>query len=249
MSNPVTFTATVSSSAGTPTGTVSFYDGATLLGSGVVNSGVGTFTTSVLAAGSHSITAVYSGDSNFGAATSNGISETIQDFAVAVTKGGGSSITESEGGQAVFPLTVSPLDGATFPGTVTLSVSGLPSGATAAFEPASVLSGWAATFVTMTVNLPDNSAAQHAVSPFGRGVLPVVLGLILLPFAGKLRKASRRLNRIVSLIVIGLAAVSLVAGLTGCGSVSSSPAQSYTLTVTGTAGSLTHSTTVSLTVK
>jgi uncharacterized repeat protein (TIGR01451 family) len=63
----VTFTATVISTAGTPTGTVQFKDNGTNLGSPVVlnGSGVATFTTSTLAAGVHSISAVYSGDANF----------------------------------------------------------------------------------------------------------------------------------------------------------------------------------------
>ena len=75
----VTFTATVSSSAsGTPSGTVSFYDGSTLLGSGTLSaSDVATFTTSSLAAASHSITASYSGSSVFAGSTSATLSEQI----------------------------------------------------------------------------------------------------------------------------------------------------------------------------
>ncbi|HEX3085245.1 MAG TPA: Ig-like domain repeat protein, partial [Pyrinomonadaceae bacterium] len=62
----VTFTATVSSSAGTPTGTVTFKDGATILGTGTLNgSGQATLTTSSLSTGTHAITAVYEGTSNY----------------------------------------------------------------------------------------------------------------------------------------------------------------------------------------
>ncbi len=63
----VTFTATVTSAAGTPTGTVQFKDGVTNLGAPQVlnGSGVATFSTSTLAAGVHTITADYSGDINF----------------------------------------------------------------------------------------------------------------------------------------------------------------------------------------
>jgi hypothetical protein len=58
----VTFTATVTSTTpGTISGTVTFKDGVTVLGSGLISSGKATFVTSALAAGSHSITAVYSG--------------------------------------------------------------------------------------------------------------------------------------------------------------------------------------------
>ena len=59
----VTFTATVAripAGSGTPTGTVTFKEGATTLGTGTLNgSGVATFTTSTLSVGSHSITAEY----------------------------------------------------------------------------------------------------------------------------------------------------------------------------------------------
>jgi len=69
----VTFTTTVAAAApgaGTPTGTVTFSDGATTLGTGTLNgSGVATFTTAALAVGSHSITASYGGDGNFNAST------------------------------------------------------------------------------------------------------------------------------------------------------------------------------------
>ena len=63
----VTFTATVTSSAGVPTGTVQFKDGGTNLGApqALNGSGVATFTTSSLTAGVHAITAEYSGDANF----------------------------------------------------------------------------------------------------------------------------------------------------------------------------------------
>ncbi|WP_030776268.1 Ig-like domain repeat protein [Streptomyces sp. NRRL F-2664] len=56
----VTFTASVSGDSGTPTGTVMFKEGATVLGSDTLDgSGQATFTTSALAAGSHTITAEY----------------------------------------------------------------------------------------------------------------------------------------------------------------------------------------------
>ena len=63
----VTFTATVASSAGVPTGTVQFKDGGTNLGApqALNGSGAATFTTSSLSAGVHAITADYSGDANF----------------------------------------------------------------------------------------------------------------------------------------------------------------------------------------
>ncbi len=76
----VTLTATVTGAAGstaTPTGTVTFMNGSTTLGTGTLSSGNTTYTTSALPAGSDSITAVYSGDSNFNGSTSAAVTITV----------------------------------------------------------------------------------------------------------------------------------------------------------------------------
>jgi len=77
----VTFTATVAAvapGAGTPTGTVTFMDGATELGTGTLNSSKkATLAIASLAEGTHSITAVYSGDSNFDGNTSAALSQKV----------------------------------------------------------------------------------------------------------------------------------------------------------------------------
>jgi len=72
---PIVMTATVSpvSGGGTPTGSVTYFNGSTQVGTATLNGGVGTFNfnPSSLAVGIYSITAVYSGDSNFSASTSS----------------------------------------------------------------------------------------------------------------------------------------------------------------------------------
>jgi VCBS repeat-containing protein len=74
----VTFTATVSATSGGPTGTVTFLDGAASLGTATLDStGAVSFTTSSLAVGNHSITASYSGDSNFNASTSSAFMQIV----------------------------------------------------------------------------------------------------------------------------------------------------------------------------
>jgi Astacin (Peptidase family M12A)/Bacterial Ig-like domain (group 3)/MBG domain (YGX type)/Chitobiase/beta-hexosaminidase C-terminal domain len=74
----VSFTATVTSSGNSATGSVSFKDGLTVLGTGSLNgSGVATFTTSALAVGTHSITAVYAGDGSNVGSTSAALTQTV----------------------------------------------------------------------------------------------------------------------------------------------------------------------------
>jgi hypothetical protein len=77
----VTLTVTVTASvSGTPTGTVTFKDGTTTLGTVTLNaSAVATFSTTTLAVASHSITAVYSGDSINLASTSSVVNEIVQE--------------------------------------------------------------------------------------------------------------------------------------------------------------------------
>ena len=82
----VTFTATVSTAGTTsPTGTVQFFDGSTLLGTGTLGTAGGvttsTFTTNTLAVGTHAITAVYGGDSNDMASTSTVLSQVVDSTA------------------------------------------------------------------------------------------------------------------------------------------------------------------------
>jgi hypothetical protein len=77
---PVTLKATlaaVAPGAGTPTGTVTFMDGATVLGTGTVVNGVATFKTSTLRKGSHTITTIYAGDTDFLTVTSSTFVVTI----------------------------------------------------------------------------------------------------------------------------------------------------------------------------
>jgi hypothetical protein len=72
----VTFTATVTGAS--PTGTVTFKDGATTLGTGTLHgAGQATFTTSALTVGSHSITAVYGGDASNAASTSAPLTQAV----------------------------------------------------------------------------------------------------------------------------------------------------------------------------
>jgi Bacterial Ig-like domain (group 3) len=121
----VTFTATVtvkSPGSGTPTtGTVQFKDGSTVIGTGTLNgSGQATYTTSALAVGSHSITAVFEGDTDFTTSTSAAITQRVTK-ATASASVSSSDDSVATGTSVTLTATVTPTTpGGTMPtGTVT----------------------------------------------------------------------------------------------------------------------------------
>lgn len=73
----VTFTATLSSSGGTPTGTVTFNDGGAAIGTSSLSAGAATFATTTLAVGHHAITATYNGSPAFNASTSPALTQSV----------------------------------------------------------------------------------------------------------------------------------------------------------------------------
>src|SRR5262249_27387949 len=101
-----------------PTGTVIFYDGTTALGTVTFNAmGMASLTVSNLAAGAHSITAVYSGDGTYAAASSSALQEVINGLATSTTLT--SSPNPAPAGMPVtFTATVSSLMSGTPTGTV-----------------------------------------------------------------------------------------------------------------------------------
>ena len=76
----VTLTATVASADGTPTGSVTFYDGTLSLGAVDLSAGKASFTASTkgLAAGSYSVHAAYSGSANISSSVSSNVSVTVK---------------------------------------------------------------------------------------------------------------------------------------------------------------------------
>jgi hypothetical protein len=77
----VTFKATITSATGggLPTGTVNFFDGGTLIGTGTVDAaGVAKFTSTALPVGTHTITASYTGDSNFKPSNVGSLSQEVK---------------------------------------------------------------------------------------------------------------------------------------------------------------------------
>ena len=152
---PVTFTANVNGV--NPTGTVQFFDSATLIGSGTLSSGQATLTTSALSPGARSITAVYGGDSNNNGSTSSVLTQTIS--LSSTTTALASSKNPSDVGQPVtFTATVTSAGG-TPPGSVTFSDGATTLGTVA-------LSGGVATLTTAALTLGTHSiTATFSGSP------------------------------------------------------------------------------------
>jgi len=126
----VTFTAKVNPTApgsGTPSGTVTFYDGSVMIGTGTLGAAspdTATFTTSSLLAGTHTITASYGGDSNFTASSpSTALTLTVNQAATKTTVT--SSVNASNPLQVPFTATVTAVaPGTGVPtGNVTFSIS------------------------------------------------------------------------------------------------------------------------------
>ena len=159
----VTVTATVAGNA-TPTGTVSFFDGATLLGTGTLSGGIATFTTSALSVGSHSITAVYGGSASFTGSTSallpqvvsQGATTTVTATPAPASFGQAVALTATVAGSVTPSGTVSFFDGATLLGTVTLS------GGTATFT-TSALSVGSHSITTVYGGSPSFTGSTAAV--------------------------------------------------------------------------------------
>jgi hypothetical protein len=101
-------------------------DRSTFLGTGVLNGGQATFTTSILIVGQHSITAVYSGDSNFAAVTSTPVVQTVNKCDTAVTLRS-SANPSVDGGTVTFTVAVSANPGSPA-GFVMVSHSAIPAG-------------------------------------------------------------------------------------------------------------------------
>jgi len=132
--SPVTLAVTVkpSSGSGTPTGTVTFFNGTTQIGQPVTLSNGSaslSYNVSSLVAQIYSITATYSGDNTFAASTSSAQNLNVQDFTVAANP---TTVTVTSPGQSAETIiTITPLGG--FNETLNYTCSGLPSESTCTF--------------------------------------------------------------------------------------------------------------------
>ena len=184
----VSFTATVTSSTGIPTGTATLYDGGTSLQTATLNAqGIASFSTNTLSSGAHILTVGYSGDANYLAVASAPWTETVNlaqptvtlsgpansvDVGTTVTLAGNlispgitptGTLTLRDGASVVASQPVSPTGGFSF------STSSLALGAHAlsvAYSGDSDNSSAASSTIVVTVQqAPTASALSSSVNP------------------------------------------------------------------------------------
>ena len=166
--------------------------------------------------------------------------------------------TIQPGSSATYTLTAS-AEGGAFVDSVSLSCSGLPAHATCSFSPATVTPGASKSTTTLTISTTDEVAENTPASPArqkpmnslwmqfqGLGVVGMVLA------NGKKRSRKAAVVGLLVLLVLGMLFMSGCAGGTGIApqnQQSSGTAHSYTITVTGTSGTLQQSIPLTLTIQ
>jgi hypothetical protein len=250
----VTFTATVTTSAaGTPSGMVTFQDGASTLGTGMLSGVTATFTTSGLAGGVHSITAVYGGDTSFAGSTSPALAQTVADFSLSASP---AATTVTAGSTATYMVTINPTGGFNQP--ISFNCSGAPMTAVCT-APASVsATGGSYAPFNVTVSTMAHSLAPPGVAfPFSGGgsrlMLQWLLALaacgILSGVATSGRGRGWRVSSVAMLVLLVCAGCATTRNGTNSPPNSGTTPGTYSLNLAGSSGSLSNSTMLTLTVK
>jgi len=249
----LTLTAQVASATtGTPTGTVSFYDGSTLLGTATLSNGAANYSTAALTTtATHTLSATYGGDANFtGSTTASSVSVVVSPLDFSFQAVGPLSVATAKGGTATFAFTIAPMNGG-YPGPVNFTVSAPSTDVSYSLSQTTIAANAGPQTITLTVTTNASTAAVRERQLWGIGGTAVALGLLfplgtLRPSRQLMQSAGRRL--LLALLVV--AASLTVLGLSGCGSRGNrNLPQSYSVTVTAASGSVTHNSTVSVLVR
>jgi hypothetical protein len=205
-------------------------------------SGNASFITSTLTAGSHTLTAVYGGDANYQTFTSTAITELVQDFSLSTPSGDPTTVTIKLNQVATYSLLLTPLDGSTFPANIALTVSGAPIDSIVTFTPFSISVGSGPTPFTVSVAIGYLTGSKTQ-NPLFR-IAPLSWALLLLPL---IRGVRRKLSAVTRAAILLFAGLGLMAGISGCG-YHENINKTFTMTVTASSGSLSHSTTLTMKV-
>jgi len=239
----VTFTATVtpsmglSTGTGPPTGTVTFYNGAHSLGTGTLNAGSASLTTTALVTvGSDSISVVYAGDANYQGSISSTLTETVSAATFTI-----SALplmqTISSGGTATITVTITPQGNYTSPISFTATLSPTSS-AQVTFNPAHITPNGGTATTTLTIQgatAGSVRAANLGMKWFALdgSTLWTSLGFAGVVLFGRRRRSDGRVaRRFLLATALGLIALTMFS----CGGGSSSPPpQTYQVQITATA--------------
>ena len=257
----ITFTANVTASSPNATGTVTFLDGTTVLGTASLTSNGGVavslstnanaaLLTSNLAMGAHQIVAVYSGDGTFAPSTSAPANDTVEDFTN--TNSGPASQNIFPGATTSFNFSLAPISATTFLNEVTVTVTGLPAGSTYTFTPSTVAAGSGTTGVVLSVQTSSSLSARNSPSQgtTSKNELSIALGMLSLLGLGTMRKLRKKIPRTLMLALLALGSLLPIAALSGCaGGYFTLTPTTYTVTVTGVEGTVQHAATATLIVQ
>jgi hypothetical protein len=169
--------------------------------------------------------------------TGTGIAVVSTDFGIAATP---PLQTVSAGSSASYSVSITPLGGS-FSAPVALSATGFPPGAIVTFTPASLTPSASAATSTLTIATATLLVHHQAPPLWPMGAPVLATGLLMIP----LFRRKRVLNALICFIVL----LGTGGALVGCGGGWGYPSITYDVTVTGTSGSLQHSTIVQITVK
>jgi Bacterial Ig-like domain (group 3)/FG-GAP-like repeat len=258
----VTFTANVTAPSPNATGTVTFMDGTTVLGTAPLSGSGGvivslttnanaTFATAGLLTGAHQIVAVYSGDNTFAPSTSAPAANMVEDFTN--TNTGAASQNMFPGGTTTYTFTLAPVSATTFLNDVTVVVDGLPPGSTYTFTPSTIKAGSGSTQIVLNVQTSSSLSAKNHLpqdGPAPRNELPIIAGMLGLVGLGAARKLRHKIPRTLMLLLLTLGSLLPIAALSGCaGGYFTLNPTTYSLTVTGTEGVVQHAATATLIVQ
>lgn len=259
LGQPLALTAGVTGigSATIATGVVTFYDGASKLGQGTLDaSGHASVTTSALALGTHSLTAVYGGSAIYSASTSAAFQETVQTPGFTVTL---ASPTLTLATYHHLTTSVTLASAGDFSDKLTLSCGNAPANVTCIFTPTAVAltaNGLATVSFYIDTDSIIGGDARNDGTPVrdGRHGLPMHLALLLSPMGLFAAFAARRRRR-VSVWMLAVISVSLALAVGGCGGSIITPVPStapgvyaIAVTATGATSGITHAAQLTLTV-
>jgi hypothetical protein len=172
----------------------------------------------------------------------------VQDFTNAVN--GTSSQNIFPGDKTSYKFDLAPIGATTFLSDLNLTVTGLPPGTTYTFMPPTITAGNGSTSVVLDITTSNSLSVQNHLpkgGPMSQRSLPIALGMLGLSGLGVVRKHGRRMPRPLMVLLLLLGSLLPVTGLSGrAGGYFTLTPTTYSVSVTGTEGSIQHTATATL---